>query len=201
MVFQLKNLTDMKRELQKLSWALACMLGLGLNTSLAQDTKTDNHIITIDIPEVALLDLESSGSKDFTMAFLAPSEAGSPVTAPSNNTSVWLNYSSIVTSTGPDATRKVTVKLNATIPGVTIQVTAGTETGLGAGTTGTPASAVTLSASDQDLITGIGSCWTDTGANKGHQLTYAVSLTDGSYSSLVNRSTPVTITYTLSDNS
>lgn len=189
----------MKIQIKKIACVVVSILGLGIS-SFAQDTKTDNHVVTITVPEVALLDLEGS-PKDLSMAFIAPTEAGSPITAPSNQT-MWLNYSSIVEPTGADASRKVSVKASVLIPGVDIKVTAGTDAGSGAGTKGTPVgSAVTLSTADQDLITGVGSCWTDTGLNKGHLITYAVSLTSGAtYGSLVSKDTPVTITYTLSAN-
>jgi hypothetical protein len=193
----------MTKTMKKLSFAALAIIGLGLQSSFAQtDTKTDNHTVGITIPEVALLDLELSTSKDITMAFTAPSpsEAGNPIVAPANNTSLWLNYSSIVEATGADVARKVTVKTSATIPGVSIKVTAGADAGAGAGTKGTVvAGGVTLTTSDQDLITGVGSCWTDTGTSKGHQLTYALSLTSAAtYGSLVAGTTTVTVTYTLS---
>ncbi|NBA87315.1 hypothetical protein GVN16_16190 [Emticicia sp. CRIBPO] len=192
----------MKRVFQKLSFALVCFIGLGLGSSFGQDTKTDNHTVSITIPEVAILDLELSTSKNLTMNFVAPTEAGNPITAPVNNTTLWLNYSSIVEPTGVDASRTVSVKTSALIPGVDIKVTAGADAGAGAGTKGVPVAAgVTLTTTDQNLITGVGSSWTDTGVSKGHQLTYAVSLTSAAtYSSLVSGTSTVTVTYTLSAN-
>ncbi|WP_435356568.1 hypothetical protein [Emticicia sp. SJ17W-69] len=193
----------MKATIQILSIMAIFMIGLGLSSTIAQtDTKTDNHNVGINIPEVALLDMESFVSKNLNFFLIAPTEAGKQITAPGNSTSIWLNYSSIVTASGADATRLVSVKANLTIPGIDIKVTAGADAGAGAGTKGTPvASAVTLTTADQTIISGIGSCWTDTGINKGHQLTYAVGLASAAtYSSLFSGITSVTITYTLSDN-
>ena len=192
----------MKKTIQKVSLVIVSLIGLGIHTTFAQDTKTDNHTVAITIPEVSLLDLELSTSKNLTMDFVAPTEAGNAITSPLNNTTLWLNYSSIVEPTGVDASRTVSVKASATIPGVDLKVTAGADAGAGAGTKGTPVGGgVTLTTTDQTLISGIGSCWTDTGTSKGHQLTYAVSLTSAAtYSSLLSGTNTITVTYTLSAN-
>ena len=192
----------MNKTIKKMTLVIVSLIGLSAYSSLAQDTKTDNHTVAITIPEVAILDLELSSSKNIAASFVAPTEAGNPITVPVNNTSLWLNYSSIVEPTGVDASRKVSVKTSATIPGIDIKVTAATDAGAGAGTKGVPVAAgVVLTTADQDLITGVGSCWTDTGTSKGHQLTYAFGLTSAAtYSSLVSGTTTVTVTYTLSAN-
>lgn len=192
----------MQKTIKHFALTLVALSTFGVANVKAQDTKTDNHTVAITIPEVALLDIEAT-TKNFSASFASPTEAGSPITPPSNNTDLWLNYSSIVTpSGGADPSRKVSVKASAVIPGVNVNVTAATATATGAGTMGTPVgSAVTLTTADQDLITGIGSCWTDTGVSKGHQLTYAIGLTSaGTYGSLVSGTTTLTVTYTLSDN-
>lgn len=164
----------------------------------AQDTRTDNHIITIVVPDVALLDLEpTTGGKDFTSTMTQTAEAGDKVTLPASNTNLWLNYSSIVPTTIVTA-RRVSVKASVLVPGMDISVVAGTST-TGFGTKGTPTSAVTLTLVDQPLINGIGSAYTVTGASKGHQLTYAFTALDANYGNLRAGSTPVTVTYTLVD--
>ncbi|GAB0156902.1 hypothetical protein CHRYSEOSP005_21690 [Chryseobacterium sp. Alg-005] len=170
----------------------------------AQDSNTDNHTIGITIPEVALVDIEPAASKNITMGFTAPTEAGLPITLTGTNNTLWLNYSSIKSVT--DATRTVSVKLNAVIPGVDIKVTAAAATGSGAGTLGTPSAQLILSAADQTIISGIGSAYTGDGANNGHNLTYALAPGSGSgsiaaYADLQASTTAVaTVTYTISDN-
>jgi hypothetical protein len=74
----------------------------------AQDTNTDNHTITISVPEVALVDIEPAASKNITLGFTAPTEAGNPIVANAANTTLWLNYSSIKSVADP--TRNVSVK-------------------------------------------------------------------------------------------
>ncbi|SFZ95687.1 hypothetical protein SAMN05216324_1128 [Chryseobacterium limigenitum] len=170
----------------------------------AQDTNTDNHTITVSIPEVALVDIEPAATKNITLGFTAPTEAGLPITPNANDTTLWLNYSSIKSVADP--TRNVSVKLNAVIPGIDIHVTAAAATGAGAGTLGTPSAQLTLSAVDQTIVSGIGSAYTGNGANNGHNLTYALAAGSGpggiaAYADLQAAATTVaTVTYTISDN-
>lgn len=192
--------------MKKIKFSIAMSLvAFAVSANLnAQDTNTDNHTITISIPEVALVDIEPAATKNITLGFTAPTEAGQPVTANASNTTLWLNYSSIKSVADP--TRNVTVKLNAVIPGIDIHVTAAAATGAGAGTLGTPSAQLTLSAVDQTIVSGIGSAYTGNGANNGHNLTYALAAGSGpggvaAYADLQATATTVaTVTYTISDN-
>lgn len=172
------------------------------NIAYSQDTNQDSHTITVTIPEVALLDIEPGASKDITAIFTHSGEAGDPLVAPANNTSLWLNYSSIL-KTGGATARAISVAITSgTAPGVSIKVTAGAATG-GQGTLGTPAAQVTLTGSSQSIITGVGSAYTGDGASQGHQLTYVFEAADVNYGNLrSNDGSPdvVTVTYTLADN-
>ncbi|WP_395765352.1 hypothetical protein [Elizabethkingia anophelis] len=192
--------------MKKLNYPLALsivLITLSANVK-AQDKNFDNHSIAITIPEVAIVDIEPAASKNLTLAFTAPTEAGLPLNAPSPNSTLWLNYSSIKSQTDP--TRNVTVKLNALVPGVDIKVTAAAATGSGGGTRGTPSAQLILSAADQTIISGIGSAYTGNGANNGHNLTYALNYGStvgsvASYSDLEATATASAIvTYTISDN-
>lgn len=180
-------------------------VALAISVSVsAQDTNTDNHTIAITIPEVALVDIEPAATKNITLGFTAPTEAGLPITPNASNTTLWLNYSSIKSVADP--TRNVSVKLNALIPGIDIHVTAAAATGAGGGTLGTPAAQLTLSAADQTIVSGIGSAYTGNGANNGHNLTYALAAGSGpggvaAYADLQATATAMaTVTYTISDN-
>ncbi len=192
--------------MKKLKFTLAMSLAaVAFSATLhAQDTNTDNHTITISIPEVALVDIEPAATKNITLGFTAPTEAGQPIVANAANTTLWLNYSSIKSVADP--TRNVSVKLNAIIPGIDIHVTAAAATGSGGGTLGTPSAQLTLSAADQTIISGIGSAYTGNGANNGHNLTYVLAPGSGPggvavYADLQATATTVaTVTYTISDN-
>jgi hypothetical protein len=165
----------------------------------AQDAISDNHNITISIPSVAILDIEPSGSKNILMGFIAPTEAGLPITAAATNNTLWLNYSSIKTATV--TTRHISAKLDALIAGVDIKVTAGAPVG-GVGTLGQPTSTLTLTTTDQSLISLIGSAYTEDGSGKGHNLTYTITpSTTSTYGNLEATTTGIAkVTYTFVDN-
>lgn len=167
-------------------------------SAFAQDTHTDNHQISVTIPVVALLDLETSATKDFSANFTKPAsdEAGNKIVAPAANSTLWLNYTSIQTLT---TTKKVNVKASVVIDGLDIHLVAAAAT-TGAGTKGTPTAGFNLTTSDQVLISDIGSAYTASGPNNGHQLTYTFIADDSKYADLRSGTTPVTVTYTLADN-
>ena len=192
--------------MKKLNLTIAASLfALALSGNLnAQDLATDNHTVTISIPEVALVDIEPAATKNITLGFTAPTEAGNPILPSAANTTLWLNYSSIKSVADP--TRNVSVKMNAIIPGVDLNVTAAAPTGYGAGTLGTSAGLVTLTSTDQNIVLDIGSAYTGNGANNGHNLTYALAAGSGpggvaAYADLQATATvTATVTYTISDN-
>lgn len=184
----------------------AAVIVLSANASFAQDTKVAAHLLTINIPQSALLDLEvATGTTDVTLAGTAPTEAGLPMTfgAAATNATIWMNYSSIVKGV---LLRKVTVAItNGAVPtGLKLTVLASAASTDGAGTKGTASTALTLSGTAQDIVTGIGSTYTGDGANKGRNLTYELGYTTDvatDYAALrfVDTAAPLTVTYTLSD--
>lgn len=182
--------------------AIVKTLGLGLalvlaaNTTFAQDTHTDNHTIGLSMPAVALLDIEPAASKNISMEFSASDlEAGNPIATSVANSSLWLNVTSIVPS---GKTRKVTASVSDNVPtGTTLKVTAASYTGTGEGTFGTPGAQISLATTAANIITGIGSCYTGNGASNGYNLTYLWERNTGSFGSLLNATTSVTVTYTL----
>ena len=164
----------------------------------AQDNNNDSHNISINIPEVALLDLE--GGSSITLAPTAPTEAGDALDfSNATDNSTWVNYSSIVPS---GTTRDVTAAITSgTVPsGLVLKVTAGSYSGSGKGTTGTSAGQVTLSSTAQNVISGIGSSYTGDGQDNGHNLSYVLELTSADdYGQLVKDNTSITVTYTITD--
>ena len=187
----------------------AGVIVLSANVSFAQvtDSNKASHLVTINIAEVALLDLEFAAGEStaITLAGTAPTEAGEAMTFENaNNSDIWINYSSIVGSTTEPA-RNVSVQItDGVVPaGLILTAIASTDAGDGAGLMGTATSILTLSGTLQDIITGIGSAYTGDGANKGHNLTYQLGYeTDAAtdYGSLdFDKSDVLTITYTLSD--
>ncbi len=186
----------------------AAVIVLSANATFAQaDSKIASHLVTISIPEVALLDLEAPlGATDITLNGTAPTEAGDPLTfgPAATNSAIWMNYSSIVKK---DKLRNVSVAITggAVPAGLKLTVLASAASADGAGTKGIALGAAhTLTGSVTSLVSGIGSTWTDNGVNKGRNLTYKLDYaTDVTtdYSKLnFDTVLPITITYTLSDN-
>ena len=173
--------------------------------AFAQDTNTDTHTVTIGIPEVALLDLESATGTAITLNGTAPSEAGEAMVFNAKNSDIWINYSSIVGSKS-DPSRNVTVQItDGQVPdGLVLSVVAAQDAGKGDGTMGkAEKDAIALSTKKADkIIDGVGSAYTGNGAKKGHNLTYTLTLdsSKGSYAKVdFDQAQTLSITYTLSD--
>lgn len=167
-------------------------MGFATSNVMAQDTGEAGQAVTYTLPAMKILDVEGVAP---TLTFVAPIQAGDAIADATNNTS-WINYTSIVENL---ATNKVSVAITGTVPaGTTLKVVAAAHAGTGNGTYGTPAPAVTLSATAQNLITTIGSCYTGDGNTNGHQLTYTWSVIPGSYASVVAAAgAGITATYTI----
>lgn len=185
---------------------LAIIYILSMNAILAQDTNEASHTISISIPEIALLDLESATGTAISLNGTAPTEAGEKVEFNATNNDIWINYSSIIGSSS-EPTRKVMVQItDGNVPdGLELVVLASQDAGGGDGTMGQASStAIVLSKTEaQQIIDGVGSSYTGNGPNKGHNLTYTLSqkTANGSYASLnFNQTQSISITYTLTDN-
>jgi hypothetical protein len=179
-------------------------LTFGTFSAAAQDKNNDKHTIDIKIPEVAILDLETTGKSGvIALEGTAPLEAGNALDfSKAINSELWINYSSII-GKKTEPTREVTVQItDGNVPsGLEISVEAAKDAGKGEGTVGTPAGALTLSTSAQKIITGVGSVYTGNGANAGHNLTYKMKLATGKYGDIdFDQTGSITVTYTLSDN-
>ncbi|MBN1821848.1 MAG: hypothetical protein JXR31_14735 [Prolixibacteraceae bacterium] len=190
-------------KITRLILSICILTYLGGSKAYAQANKSESHNISIEIPEVALLDLETNSSSSISLSPVSPNEAGNSLDfSNAFNSQIWVNYSSIVGSSIPD--RKVSAFVEGAIPdGVKLSVSASSYSGNGGGKLGTPVGKVFLSEQIQDVITNIGSCYTGDGVNNGHLLTYSLELEneESGYASLnFDNSTTISITYTLSDN-
>jgi len=185
--------------------AVAVLLIGSAFTLKAQDTNTDAHEVSINIPEVAILDIESTTSTSFILAPEKPTEAGLALDfTDAKNSDLWLNYSSIVGSkTQAKRTIDVKVEDGSAIPdGLLLKVSATEDEGNGDGVVGKPVGEITLSNTAQDFITGIGSCYTGSPAKNGHQLTYVLELNseEGSYGKIdFDQSTSLKVVYTITE--
>lgn len=174
---------------------LLAILVVSVSTAFA-DSNSDNHQISIVIPTIALLDIESAGSNNIISITLdTPTEAGDALADKTDN-SLWLNVTSIIASGGG---RDILVKINAPIVGLDLKVITPGYSGLGYGSWGIAApTEVTLTASDQILVSGIKSGYTVNGYENGYRLIYTVSPKgDNTFGALVADTELITVTYTL----
>lgn len=184
----------MKKELLYLGMMAVTMCFVTSNAMATGDGSEASQTVTYSLPAMRIIDIEGTAP---TLTFAVPIEAGTAIGAVTNNTS-WINYTSIIAG---EETNKVSVILSGTaVPaGTTLKVVAAAHAGTGDGTYGTPtSSAVTLSTTARDLITAIGSCYTGTGNENGHQLTYIWSVNADDYASVkAAANADITATYTI----
>lgn len=176
----------------------------GVSGLYAQDDNDDAHNVVITLPEVALLDLESSAGTAISLGPDAPTEAGEALDfSEETNSDIWINYSSIIGSK-TEPSRDITVQITSgKVPeGLELTAIAAKDAGMGDGSMGTPTAKIILDNSAQEIIKGVGSAYTGNGVSKGHQLTYQLALNEkqGSYAKLdFDNSNTLAITYTLTD--
>lgn len=192
------------RNLFKFFVLFSLVLTLANTQGLCQDDNDDVHNLTVTLPEVALLDLEATGSKDITLGPDAPSEAGEALDfSNESNSELWINYSSIVGSKS-EPNRDISVQITSgSVPAAMIlSIVAAKDAGAGDGTMGTPSSSLVLDNKAQNIISGVGSAYTGNGPTKGHRLTYTLALDSnkGAYAKLdFDHANTLAITYTLTD--
>jgi len=189
----------------------AAVIVLSANASFGQDSETANHNVTINIPNIALLDLEfTTGIAIALEGEVTGDEAGLPmsfINDKAKNSDTWINYTSIVSKSAL-TTRNVTVSLDdngdAVPDGLKLTVTAGAYAGgEGAGDLGTPvASPIEITSTATNIIDAIGSAYTGNTAGRGHQLTYQLGYA-GTVTDFADLDSDVSavlkIVYTLSD--
>ncbi len=165
---------------------------LALSCKIFSQT-TGSSTVNFTLPVVTLMDVEPSGA--VTLNFTAPTEAGRSLIAPSANTSKWINYTSAIASGG--ISRRITVSVNQTYPGIDMKVQAAAST-TGGGTLGISSGQITLSTVPQTLISGIGGAYTGSGTNSGHRVT--ITLSTNMYANLsAGTGAPIVITYTITE--
>ena len=190
--------------------SIIAALILTTGVAMAQnDTNEASHRVGITIPTIALVDVEGASGEASSIT-LSPEvsglEAGEAVDFSSaTDNSLWLNYTSIINESNGQGhnsnTRSISAKISdGSLPGgVSLKLTVG-GISTGNGTRGqSAATGKALTTSAQDVVTGIGSCYTESGENKGHQLTYVLDMDNGNYQALTAGSYEVTVQYTISE--
>ncbi|MBN2735872.1 MAG: hypothetical protein JXR70_02750 [Spirochaetales bacterium] len=166
--------------------AISLVLILAFNVFGASDTA--GHDITLQVLEVVLIDMNSTAL--ITLSTSAPTNGGEDPTGQSDNSKL-LQYTSLVAS---GTSRNITISMVGSAP-------AGTSLSAEAvsvpANCGTAAGAAIVGGTAANLITGIPSCATGTGAN-GAAITYTLNV-DTVTSLNVGDSSTVTVTFTLAD--
>ena len=159
-----------------------------------QNTNVVQMPIVFSIPAIALVDFAGS---DRRITYVA-GKGAEQIIFPSTLDKTWINYSSIVDG---NSTNSISVNLSSDkVPvEIRIKLDISQDAGAGAGKTGKPTGQIILTGYPQEIITGIGSCFTGRGTLKGHQLTYSwewLPPYDVDHSSIDNIEISVTYTVT-----
>ena len=169
---------------------------------IAQDNNYASTNINISIPEVALLDLEYDNSSTIILSPNSPTEAGASLDfINAENSSVWINYSSIV-GNKTHRNREVTAFVEGNLPkGLKLKLNVSSDAGQGAGKMGIPLNNILLSNQAQPILKNIGSCFTGNGPQNGHLVSYSIDLKENDSYSLLefDNETMVTVVYTLTE--
>jgi hypothetical protein len=162
--------------------------------SVAQ-SYTAGDQITLGVQDFCLIDTNHAP----VSLTLSTSVAGTPVVSVSNS-DMYVKVSSVVPG---NTNRKITARVSGgTIPaGTRLTLLAALSVNLnGGGRRGVALTTpIILNTTDQDLITGVGSCYTGTGYTDGYRLTYtwAPYLPATNYQLLQSTTTPTVITIVL----
>ena len=157
-------------------------------------TDSASHDIVLDVQEIAVIGLNDASSITLSTAGTIAAGADPSTAADDTDSSKLLRYTSVVQS---GTTHSITVALGATGVPAGTQLAVEATSMPGAANVGSATGEVILSSTANNLITGIGSTATGTGAN-GVELTYRYRITDVSAMATDGDAT-VTVIYTLTD--
>jgi len=154
--------------------------------------------IGVFIPQVTLIAVRGETNTNLSLGLDGPGEAGLGMTNTSDS-SLWINYTFIRGGlTRPKGHIYTKISSGSLPSGMPLKVRAKSATYHGIGLLGSPTSQLTLSYTDQKIISNVRTSYTGRGINKGHNLVYELDVTNYS---LANYTSPIvlTITYTLTD--
>lgn len=134
------------------------------------------HNVYFTLPEIALLDIEPN-TNDIILEFDAPTEPGNKLT-PVRGDTKWLNYTAALALGGTPKIITAQVLASTNIPGLTVELIISSYNGNGKGVFGTSVGTINLSTTAQTIISRIGGCFTNNGANNGHKIEYNASIDD-----------------------
>ncbi|MBE0650986.1 MAG: hypothetical protein IH595_09100 [Bacteroidales bacterium] len=179
------------------------MLGIVLfiSNGVWGQTLAGDQIPSTDTKQGNVL-LIDSNHPSFSLSFVTPI-AGEAV-APVSNSDLWIILSVGIQNFGHFHNigyLSAAITSGAVPPGTVLTlVSAPCVTIDGAGTFGTPTAPITLSTTDQQIVTSIGNCYTGTSTGDGYQMTFTLQPDAGNYSQIVAGTYNITVTITLAVN-
>lgn len=160
------------------------------------------HGVQVTINQVAMIAIVRTGGGSLNLQgvdallFRDPLTPGLSIRNPNNNSTLWLNYTSI--KTGAPRSIKVNSNINPN-GGISFTVLTIGQVG-GTGEVGNAFNNVSITTNPESLIEGIGSGYTGVGASNGVNLRYGAALGGpGSFNQLMAGTQSFNVTYTLSD--
>jgi hypothetical protein len=167
--------------------------------SAAMAATTAGQTVNITVNEVAMIDgINDADIPAAAFVISAPTAAGQEpkvngVAHVNETAGDYVQYTSVLPSGG--GARKITCGLTAVPGGLKMEVMAATAVA-GNGTVGSGSAYANIDASSVDLVTGIGSCWTDTTGTSGVKVQWRCTVDD--IANLKAQSiTPMTATFTI----
>ena len=159
-----------------------------------QNTNTSTGTITLGLQEVSLIDANADVS-----LVLTPQSAGLAVKPSVKDSTARILISSVVSA---ENTRDLSVAFSGTLPtGTFLKLQAKNPNASFVGTAGTVAGEIEFNnTTSQNIVTGIGTCYSGTNADDGYKLVYefGTSATSENYADIrAVGGTAITATYTL----
>jgi hypothetical protein len=175
----------------KFTAAISLILSLGCVASVLA-AQTGTLVINATVNQIT--SVHATGTPA-ALSLQAPSTGGT-VPGGGSDSNSYLLYTSTVTGAG---THRITAAIGAPLPtGVQLRLQATAPAGNKVGTVGTPSPALSLSTTAQNLITGIGACYTGTSAGDGARLNYQLGVSNWTtYKAFA--ATSVTVTFTMTN--
>lgn len=164
------------------------------------DARAQSFTVGITMPPVALVDLVSSSSLNFTLSATAPTEAGNAINTSSSNTFTSLILTSAV---GPSVTRSIRGDVIGTLPpGIQLRLDVSAYSGSGAGFAGgngvVTSSVYLTNSPNTRFIDNIKGAYTGIAATDGFKLKYSLEVQ--TYANIRSGTSVLTVRYTMTDN-
>ena len=176
---------------------LAILIGRTL-PALSQN-ESDNINVRFSIPEIAVMDIEPAYNNIEFSVSASSNPGGEPVVEQISGESIWINYSSAINTNGNKRSINAQLLDNSLPSGISFYVEASAASPFGSINQGASTGKVKISSTPRPIISGIGSCFTGDGVNKGHEIKYFLEITD--FDKIESKNNQVfTVMYTITDN-